>query len=181
MALSLSTKILLALGTVGTAMYAINRRDAKKRKRKKTTKTPTTQKSRDEACLFKVHGEGGQTIGASERIMSDLHPSLQTEEVGQTVVDMEPEYAEVAYEYMLHLIGNQNYDILSSPSVRDDAIGKTVALIASGCDWSEGLSPYTYGSIFQKVWTGAGTLGELAQTNLEAKGIEEDVPEEEGD
>ena len=174
MPLSLSTKVLLALGTVGTAIYMINRRDAKKRQRRRTTAAPSARVPvRDEACLFKVFAEG-QTIGASDPIMHDLHPSLQTDQVRGTVIDLQPDVAEVAYDYMSHMIANQNLDILGSPISRDEAIKKTLNLVVGGCDWSEGLSPYTYGSAFQKVWTGAGTLGELAQTNLEAHAGEEE-------
>lgn len=172
MPLALSTKVLLALGTVGTAVYALNRREAKKRKRKKKpAAAPQAAKSRDPGCLFKVHSEGAK-VGDSERILNDLHESLQTDEVRNTPIAIDPAQAEVVYDYMIHMVADQNMDLLGSPSVRDEAITRSLKLIASGCDWREGLGPYTYGSPFQEVWSGVGTLGELVQTDLEMKGAE---------
>lgn len=178
MPLSLSSKILLAIGTVGTAVFAINRRQQQKlaRRRRAQVGTPktATPRSQDASCLFKIHGEGGQKIGDSERIVNDLHSTLRTDDVRNAVIDVEPDFAEAAYEYWLHLIGNEGLDI-GGPSTRDDGIRRVLNLVAGGCDWSRGLMPYTYDSPFAQVWAGIGTLGDLADANLEAKQGDEEA------
>lgn len=178
MAWGTGTKLLAVTAAVATAGWIARDRAAKKRRRKargsKVTGPPP--KSRDPSCLFKTFVED-QALGPIDSIWNDLHPDLQTPEVAETVIDIEPDQAKVAYEYMLHLIYNKGHTLSDGVS-RDDAIRQTVAVIASGCDWSEGLGPYTYQSPFQRVWTGVGTLGELAEANLAAKMAED---EEEGE
>lgn len=181
MPLSFSTKALLTLGTVTVAGLWIRERGVKKRRRRRRPAAPPAPapapetpgpKSRDEGCLFKVFDEGA-TIGDFPRIMNDLHPSLKTDEVAATVVDIAPHQGDVIYDYMKHLVAEKELD-LEQPADRDQAIKRTLAVTAAACDWSEGLAPYTYDSPFQKVWTGAGTLGELAQESLIAHSEDEE-------
>lgn len=180
MALSFSTKALITLGAVATAGLWVRAREAKKERRQRRARVPavsSAEPTREASCLFKAQGPGGQIVRDSDRIWNDLHSSLQTDEIANTVVDLDPSYAEVAYEHMGHLIIAQNLD-LGEAEQRDRAIKETLKLIAGACDWSEGLAPYTYDSPQQKAWTGVGELGRLAQSNIEAFALHGDEEEE---
>jgi hypothetical protein len=89
-------------------------------------------------------------------------PSIATEaQLLNLVTDMTHERANIAYEYMLHLVGNKGMD-LSDATTRDEAVRRTAAVTAPRVDWSKGLSPYAYDSPEGLVWRGIELLGELA-------------------
>ncbi len=82
-------------------------------------------------------------------------------QLGILITDINPERAQMAYEYMLTLVRDEGYD-LSDPGTLDEAIKRTVSVIAPRVDWSMGLQPYAFTDPETLVWRGTQLLGELA-------------------
>lgn len=81
--------------------------------------------------------------------------------ISYLVTDLAPYSAQLAYELALLEVATHEVD-WSDATARDNSIRKIVMKIAPKMDWSQGLSPYTYGSAPYKVWSGVQLLGTVA-------------------
>ncbi len=81
-------------------------------------------------------------------------------QLANLVTDITQERANIAYEYMLLLVGTEGYD-LSNETARDEAVKRTASVIAPRADWSQGLVE-AFDSPKGRVWVGIQLLGELA-------------------
>jgi len=82
-------------------------------------------------------------------------------QVGNLVTDITQERANIAYEYVLNLLGQEEVSV-ATPAERDAVIKRVVSVIAPRVDWSQGLSPYAYGQPESRVWVGVQLIVELA-------------------
>jgi hypothetical protein len=80
--------------------------------------------------------------------------------IAQLVTNLEGEYARLVYE--LSLIQIDEGVNWADPAERDGAIGRILEKVASGVDWSKGLSPFAFGSEPYTAWTAVQLLGTVA-------------------
>jgi len=97
---------------------------------------------------------GGEIVEGEPRVDSEGH-------LASLVTDISHERANIAYEFIFHLVANEGYD-LANPQILDEVVQRTVSLIAPRVDWARGLEPYAYDSPEGLVWRGVQLLAELA-------------------
>lgn len=150
------------------ASAAVASAGVKRRRKRVAQQSSTGGQSRDELCLSGVYFPGA-TLDAS--VLDDLLIStFDKVPVSQVVVDIAKDRQFGLYNAALDRI------LKDIPRTSDALDAMTQALLQSGwgapnCDWSEGLGPYTFGSPFQRVWSGTSVILKMALANLEDKGV----------
>ena len=81
--------------------------------------------------------------------------------IGSLITGLSPYSAQLAYELALIQIADNGVN-WADPDQRDGAIVEILSSMARGVDWSQGLSPYTYGSAPWEAWTGVQIVGTIA-------------------
>lgn len=80
--------------------------------------------------------------------------------IGALLTGLRPEHARAVYELALVQIGNGvNW---ANAQERDAAIARILTQLVPSTDWSQGLSPYTFGSPEWSAWAAVQTLGTVA-------------------
>lgn len=166
----LMAKALVAAGIVGTTV-GLSYVSKRARTRREPSKEPP---------LEGVYSEGSRL---PERIINDVMLPVQLSfaprvaelqgdvvegsssittkpELMNIVTDLTHERANIAYEYLLFLVKDEELD-LSDPVTRDEIVQRTVSTIAPRVDWTQGLV-YAFNSPEGLVWRGVQTLAEIA-------------------
>lgn len=116
-----------------------------------------------------IFGNPGETqVSVSYSDGSTNVIALPSKAIGALVTNLEPTAARTAYELALHHIRNKGVD-WSDGAQRDNATKAILKAVAPKMDWSQGLQPYTFGSLPYQVWASVQMLGTVAMQSLSNK------------
>lgn len=134
---------------------------------KEYDRAPSIIVARPGQPLFEVKGlasfgsTGPNTITIVEPNGTTLEWGTDTRAINSLVTGLSPEMTRIAYELALLHIVDKGVE-WNGGTQRDAAIKDILNKIAPDVDWSQGLSPYTYGSEPWLVWTAVELLGTVA-------------------
>ncbi len=112
-------------------------------------------------AVFGVAGDSDQKIMLVRPNGDYEVHTMPKKAIAYLISGLSPEYARLAYELALVHIVDKGV-VWVDATQRDAATAQILTTLAPKMDWTQGLGPYTYGSLPWKAWVGIQTIGMVA-------------------